>query len=197
MKNIKIFLFILLILTMDGISLQSESQAERIQQYIQANQHEIIQEFIQLLSIPNVSGDTVNIRKNAAFIREMMERRGIRTEIMETAGNPVVFGELTTEGTDKTLMFYVHYDGQPVDPSQWTGTDPFNPALRPGKLEAGSNKPKPISFPDKDDAYDSDWRIYARGSSDDRAPKRLGWDTAADHHSPQRDSRPGYPHGQR
>jgi acetylornithine deacetylase/succinyl-diaminopimelate desuccinylase-like protein len=170
MKNFKIFLFIILILAAGRISSPAGIQAERIEQYIQVNQHEIIQEFIQLLSIPNVSSDTDNIRKNAEFIRAMMEQRGIDTRIMETPGNPVVFGELETEGAEKTLMFYVHYDGQPVDPSQWTGTHPFSPALRPGKLEAGTHEPKPIPFPDKNASYDPDWRIYARGSSDDRAP---------------------------
>lgn len=170
MKNLKISLFIILIMAAGRISSPAGIQAERIEQYIQANQHKIIHKFIQLLSIPNVSNDTDNIRKNAEFIRAMMEQREIDTRIMETPGNPVVFGELKTEDAEKTLMFYVHYDGQPVDPSQWTGTDPFSPALRPGKLEAGTQKPKPIPFPDKNGSYDPDWRIYARGSSDDRAP---------------------------
>ncbi len=67
-------------------------------------------------------------------------------------------------------MFYAHYDGQPVDPSQWTDSKPFTPVLRPGKLLAGSNQPKPIPFPQADAALKENWRIYARSTSDDKAP---------------------------
>ena len=76
-------------------------------------------------------------------------------------------------------MFYVHYDGQPVDPSSWTETHPFEPALRPGKLQPGTKRPEPIPFPGEGTAYEEDWRIYARGSSDDRAPV-IGLLTAID-----------------
>lgn len=141
-----------------------------VRNYRETHEHAIIQEFIELLSIPNVSSNRVNIRKNANYIQNMMQSRGIAAEVLETAGNPVVYGEIIADSNAPTLMFYVHYDGQPVDPSKWTGTHPFRPALRPGKLLSGTDQPKPIPFPDKGETYDEDWRIYARGSSDDRAP---------------------------
>ncbi|MGB8952047.1 MAG: M20/M25/M40 family metallo-hydrolase [Candidatus Aminicenantales bacterium] len=141
-----------------------------VQEYRKSHEHEILQEFLNLLSIPNVSADRMNIRRNAEFIRDLMAKRGIAARLIETQGNPVVFGELRVPNAEKTLMFYVHYDGQPVDPSKWTDSQPFEPVLRPGKLEAGSDAPKPISSPAKGEPFDEDWRIYARGSSDDRAP---------------------------
>jgi len=148
----------------------SENHIKTVKQYRSAHEHEIIKEFVQLLSIPNVSSDLTNVRKNAEFIKQMMSRRGIDTRIMETAGNPVVFGELKVPGAEQTLMFYVHYDGQPVDPAKWTGTHPFKPALRPGKLKADTTEPRPIPFPDRRHKFDENWRIYARSSSDDKAP---------------------------
>ncbi len=149
---------------------QTDSLQTEVRKYRSAHEHKIIDEFVELLSIPNVSSDHVNVRKNAEHIQKMMEKRGIATRIMETAGNPVVYGELMAPGATRTLMFYVHYDGQPVDPSSWTETFPFKPTLRPGKLKAGTTEPKPIPFPDPATKYDEDWRLYARGSSDDRAP---------------------------
>ncbi len=143
---------------------------KKIRDYRKIHEHEILREFMELLSIPNVSSDSENIRRNAECIKAMMERRGIKTRILETRGNPIIFGELETPGAERTLMFYVHYDGQPVDPLQWTETSPFRPALRPGKLVPGSTEPKPMPFPEKGAPIDEDWRIYARGSSDDRAP---------------------------
>ncbi len=148
----------------------ADTQLSQVREYRTEHEGEIISEFVRLLSIPNVSSDRENIRRNAEFIRDMMIERGIEVQVMETAGNPVVYGEMKVPGADRTLMFYAHYDGQPVDISSWTGTHPFEPALRPGKLEPGTEEPAPVLFPGESGSYDEDWRIYARGSSDDRAP---------------------------
>ncbi len=158
---------------------EPQNMLQSVRQYRQTHEHEILKEFIQLLSIPNVSADTDNIRRNAEFIKEMMHKRGIEARIMETKGNPVIFSELSVPGATQTLMFYAHYDGQPVDPENWTGTHPFEPALRPGKLIPGTSDPAPIPSPDQGTSFNQDWRIYARGSSDDRAPV-IGLLTAID-----------------
>lgn len=141
-----------------------------IRSYRIKNAHSIIREYFEFLSIPNVTADKENIRKNAFFIKKMMEKRGIKTDIIETDGNPVVYGEILFPGAEQTLLFYVHYDGQPVDPAKWTGSLPFSPVLRPGKLEAGETQPEPISLNEAGENFDNDWRIYARSSSDDKAP---------------------------
>ncbi len=141
-----------------------------VRNYRKAHEHAIINEYFELLSIPNVSHDAENVRKNAIFIKKMMEKRGIRTRILETKGNPVVYGELNADPSAPTLMFYIHYDGQPVDPSKWTDSHPFKPILRPGKLEAGAVTPKPMPLPPAGKPFNDEWRIYARSSSDDKAP---------------------------
>ena len=138
--------------------------------YRKANEHRIIKQFFDLLSIPNVSSDQTNVRKNAEFIKRMFEKRGVEITLMETAGNPVVYGELNVPGATQTLMFYVHYDGQPVDPSKWIDHEPFSPVLRPEKMLSGTDKPKPIPFPPEGKKFEEDWRIYARSTSDDKAP---------------------------
>jgi acetylornithine deacetylase/succinyl-diaminopimelate desuccinylase-like protein len=143
---------------------------KEVRHYRQNNERKIINEFIEFLSIPNVSADTKNIRKNALFIKEMMEKRGIEVKILETKGNPVVYGELNVPNATQTLLFYVHYDGQPVEPSKWIDSLPFKPMIRKGKLEAGTTIPKPIQFSAIKGPINEEWRIYARGSSDDRAP---------------------------
>src|SRR4030095_4053650 len=79
---------------------------------------------------------------------------------------PVVFGELRTPGATRTIGFYAHYDGQPVDPSKWS-SDPFKPTLRDKPLEAGG---RVIPFPGAGEKLDPEWRIYARSASDDKAP---------------------------
>ncbi|OGD11978.1 MAG: hypothetical protein A2Y86_01740 [Candidatus Aminicenantes bacterium RBG_13_62_12] len=141
-----------------------------VRDYRLAHESEILREFTELLAVPNVASDRENIRKNAELLRRMIERRGLEARVMETEGNPVVFAEKRVSGAERTLLFYVHYDGQPVEPEKWAGTKPFEPALRPGKLQAGTREPAPIPFPAAGARHEDDWRIYARSASDDKAP---------------------------
>jgi len=144
-------------------------RTERIDEYYRHRQLDILQEYFDFLALPNVSDDTVNIRRNAEFIRDMLARRGVDARIMETAGNPVVYGELLAPGATRTLLFYAHYDGQPVAPDRWTGSHPFRPVLRAGKLDPATGRPEPQPLPAAGPVPDH-WRIYARGASDDKAP---------------------------
>jgi acetylornithine deacetylase/succinyl-diaminopimelate desuccinylase-like protein len=73
---------------------------------------------------------------------------------------------LKTPGATRTIGFYAHYDGQPVDPSKWA-SDPFKPTLREKPLESGGQV---IPFPKSGEEFDSEWRLYARSASDDKAP---------------------------
>ena len=140
-----------------------------VRQYRQAHEVEIVREFVKLLSIPNVASDAANIGRNAELIQQMLEARGFRVQLLPTAPGrgPVVFGELDTPGATRTIIFYSHYDGQPVDEKKWIGTKPFVPALRTDSIDAGG---KLIPFPEQEGSYKDNWRIYARSSGDDKAP---------------------------
>jgi acetylornithine deacetylase/succinyl-diaminopimelate desuccinylase-like protein len=145
---------------------------EEVRTYRLANEDRIMRELREFLSIPNVANDTPNIEKNAARLKEMLEARGIETHLLSIENRgPVVFGKLETEGATRTVTFYAHYDGQPVDPSAWTDKTPFEPVLRDKSIEAGGKR---IPFPDTANgaanSYQDDWRIYARSSSDDKSP---------------------------
>jgi acetylornithine deacetylase/succinyl-diaminopimelate desuccinylase-like protein len=145
---------------------EAQTPAAGVRAYRQAHEAEIIAEFVDLLSIPNVASDDANIRRNAARLMEMMKRRGIEARLLEGGGPPAVFGELKTPGATRTVALYAHYDGQPVDASKWA-TDPFKPALRDKPLEAGGAV---IPLPKRGDKIDPEWRLYARSASDDKAP---------------------------
>lgn len=131
------------------------------------NDASILRELADLLAIPNVATDSVNIRRNAAHLVAMLERRGIRAQLLESAGSPpAVFGELRTPGATRTVMFYAHYDGQPVTAEEWT-TSPWTPVLRDRALADGG---RVIPFPTASGRADGEWRIYARSASDDKSP---------------------------
>lgn len=139
----------------------------QVQSYVEANRQRIVGELADLLSVPNVAADRENIRKNAALLAAMMERRGLRVETLETDGNPLVWGELPAPGATRTVLYYAHYDGQPVDPKGWKQASPFSPVLRSGRLEDGAGE-----IPDfrSLDRFEPDWRLYGRSTSDDKSP---------------------------
>jgi acetylornithine deacetylase/succinyl-diaminopimelate desuccinylase-like protein len=145
---------------------------QEVRDYRMANEDRIVRELREFLSIPNVASDTVNMQKNASRLVEMLEARGIETHLLTIAGRgPVVFGKLETPGAAHTVIFYAHYDGQPVDPAAWTDKAPFTPMLRTDVIEAGGKKiPFPEAAGGAGPLYQDNWRIYARSASDDKSP---------------------------
>ncbi len=110
---------------------------KQVAAWVADHQQAVVSELIELLAIPNVAADRPNIRRNAEHLRAMLTRRGFAAELLETDGNPLVFGDLKVPGATRTILFYSHYDGQPVDPKVWKQPDPFKPVLRTGSLRPG------------------------------------------------------------
>jgi len=127
----------------------------------------ILREYSELLAIPNVQADPDGLQRTAESIRDALVRRGAVAELLESdEAPPVIFGRIETPGADRTLGVYVHYDGQPVDPVQWTHP-PFEATLLTRGLDEGG-RVRP--FPEQGEKIDPEWRIYARSSGDDKAP---------------------------
>jgi acetylornithine deacetylase/succinyl-diaminopimelate desuccinylase-like protein len=150
-----------------AISVTSASAQSPVRDYRRAHERQILDEFVRLLAIPNVASDSQNIRRNAQFILEMMQRRGLDPRLLETASKetpPAVYGEWKIPGATRAIVLYAHYDGQPTDPKQWTGTLPWQPVWRSAALESGG---KIVKLPDG--AINPEWRLYARSASDDKA----------------------------
>jgi acetylornithine deacetylase/succinyl-diaminopimelate desuccinylase-like protein len=138
----------------------SNSAAAAARQWREAHERSILTEFMSLLSISNLARDTDNIRRNAEAVSALFQKRGVRMQLLEFPGAPpVVFGEIRTPGATRTVVFYAHYDGQPLDPKEWT-TPPWQPVLLDSQLAAVPSS----------GAIDPAWRIYARSASDDKAP---------------------------
>ncbi len=151
---------------------------EPVRAWREAHEAVIVRELADLMGIPNVASDRPNIEKNAEKVSAVLERRGIRTELLRVAdAPPVVFGELPAPGAKRTVILYAHYDGQPVDPKQWTG-DPWRPILRDKTLEEGGREIPWDSLP-ASGRMEPEWRLYGRSASDDKAPL-VGWMAALD-----------------
>jgi acetylornithine deacetylase/succinyl-diaminopimelate desuccinylase-like protein len=146
--------------------LAAQTGPEVARTYREAHEAEIVHDFAELLSYPN-RAFTEDIVRAAEYIRGQLEEVGIEAELLRREGaSPIVYGELIVPGATRTLGIYVHYDGQAVDPSNWTHP-PFEPTLYSAAMPAGG---EPIPMPAPGDAVDPEWRIYARSAGDDKAP---------------------------
>ncbi|HWC52754.1 MAG TPA: hypothetical protein VG676_04140, partial [Chitinophagaceae bacterium] len=80
----------------------------KIRDYRSDHEKKIINEFVSLLSIPNVASDSENIQKNTAFIMEMMKERGIREVQLlfskSSGAPPAIYGEVKVPGAKQTLV---------------------------------------------------------------------------------------------
>jgi acetylornithine deacetylase/succinyl-diaminopimelate desuccinylase-like protein len=136
--------------------------AKQAREWRAAHEREILAEFSELLSIPNLATDTANIQRNADAIRAICEKRGLIVKLLTIEGaSPIVVADLAAPGAKRTIAFYAHYDGQPVDASQWK-TPPWTPAMRD---KAGND----VDWRNAK-SIDPEWRLFGRSSGDDKAP---------------------------
>jgi acetylornithine deacetylase/succinyl-diaminopimelate desuccinylase-like protein len=150
-----------------ALAAPSFAQQTDVERYVVEHQPAIVREFMELVAIPNVRSDLSNIKRNAEQLRQMLERRGMKPEVWETPSTPLVYGERVVPGATRTILFYIHFDGQPVDKAGWKQPDPWTPVIRAGTLEDGAEEIRDWStrstFPDT-------WRVYARSAGDDKGP---------------------------
>lgn len=138
-----------------------------VERYVDSHQRAIVSQLVEFCSIPNVASDTENIERNASFARDLLARRGFRTEKLTTGGNPFIYGRLDVPGARRTILLYGHYDGVPVDPRHWKQKSPFVPVLRDGRMEDGA---KEIGGLKSLTQFKPEWRLYARSAADSKSP---------------------------
>jgi acetylornithine deacetylase/succinyl-diaminopimelate desuccinylase-like protein len=115
--------------------------------YINVNRDRYLEELKTLLAIPSISAlraHAGDVKRCADWCADEMRRVGLQSvRLIETPGYPVVYGEWLGAPGAPTVLFYGHYDVQPVDPLELWESPPFEATVRDGE-------------------------IYARGSADDK-----------------------------
>jgi acetylornithine deacetylase/succinyl-diaminopimelate desuccinylase-like protein len=135
--------------------------------YREAHERAILAELTDLLALPNVATDVAAIQRNADAITRLLERRGFGVRRLSAGPGtpPSLFAVLPAPGAKRRVVFYAHFDGQPVTPADWS-SDPFRPVLR-----AGADPTSPdVDLADLARPLDPEWRLFARSASDDKAP---------------------------
>lgn len=118
-----------------------------VRKIIEDNKDTYIKELIELLKIPSISADSQykeHVFKAADYVKSKLDDAGVdNTEICQTKGYPIVYGEKIIDKKLPTILVYGHYDVQPADPLELWTSPPFEPVVKNEK-------------------------IYARGSADDK-----------------------------
>ena len=120
-------------------------------EYIESHRAEFDKELTSFLRIASVSADSKfkpQILEACDFVAKKMKSAGLKTEVIETEGNPLVYGEWLGAPGKPTILIYGHYDVQPPDPLDLWISGPFEPTVRDGN-------------------------IYARGATDDKGQMYL------------------------
>jgi acetylornithine deacetylase/succinyl-diaminopimelate desuccinylase-like protein len=141
--------------------------SDDVRAYRETHAKQILEEFSTLLSMPNVATNVTDVEKNARAIVRALEQRGFKTRLLSAGPGtpPAVYGLLEARGATRTLLFYAHYDGQPVAQPEWRSS-PWQPVVRAGARASDSRDVDWRAAP----RLDPEWRIYARSASDDKLP---------------------------
>ncbi|HLG13617.1 MAG TPA: M20/M25/M40 family metallo-hydrolase [Blastocatellia bacterium] len=125
---------------------QSATDA-KLDSYIEDSREEYEAKLAELVEVPTVSMEPdrkPDFGRGAELARRYLESIGAKAEVVETPGNPVVFGRLETGAGNPTVTIYNHLDVQPADPEEWHKA--------------------PFMF------FKEDGRYEGRGTTDDKGP---------------------------
>jgi len=111
-----------------------------IKKYIDEHKDRFLTELIDLLKIPSISADSQykgDVIKAADAVKLTLEQAGAdNTELCQTKGFPVIYGEKIIDPNLPTILVYGHYDVQPADPIELWDSPPFEPVIKNGKIYA-------------------------------------------------------------
>jgi acetylornithine deacetylase/succinyl-diaminopimelate desuccinylase-like protein len=127
----------------------------------------VLKKHREFTSIPNVSANQADMYKNISYLTPEFEKLGFKVRLLESSTLPVVPAEKVVNPNAKTILFYFHLDGQPVNPANWGQEDPFVPVLKEKTLQGDWQK---IDWNNVDGNIDEDWRIFGRAVADDKGP---------------------------
>jgi len=114
--------------------------------FVDKHRNELLNDLQTLIKQPSISAKNEGIEECSILVSKMLKKAGVSSEILRLNKNaaPLVFGEVKSKSNpSKTLLFYNHYDVQPVEPIEEWEYPPFS-----GKIIGN--------------------KIFGRGASDDK-----------------------------
>lgn len=113
--------------------------SEKILGYLDSHRDEHVNQLVEFLKIPSISSQSdhdQDTRRAASFVADELKELGLAVEVVDLGGHPLIYAETEIRPDRKTLLFYGHYDVQPVDPLDLWDTPPFEPRIENGIIYA-------------------------------------------------------------
>lgn len=157
-----LFSFVTFTAFVSTISAQSVNDIDKQIYQLMPSTLDLHREFV---SLPNDAQFKEDMLPNAEWMQVQFSKRGFEVALLESPTKiPLVFATKTVSQSLPTVLVYLHYDGQPVDASQWNQDEPFKPVLKKSVYDAT------VSYEQAKRELDPDLRIYARAAADDKGP---------------------------
>lgn len=167
LRTLRLILCVVAGVIFSDASAQSvDAVAQSVHEYRAGHEKEIVGDFIELLSLPNVAASVPDMERNAEHIEALLEARGFATRRLSAGGAPYVYAELAAPGAVETILLYAHFDGQPVQEENWA-YPPFSPTLLDASLQSGG---RVVDLRQFEGEFGPEWRLYARSAGDDKMP---------------------------
>ena len=125
-----------------------------------------INEIREFVAIPNDALDHADINRNLTWLTQKFNERGFNSSVLPTEGESLFFAALPMEDNKPTVLFYMHLDGQSVDPSKWNQPNPYQVVLKSKEGKNWVTKP----FDSLAANLNYDWRLFGRSTADDKGP---------------------------
>lgn len=126
-----------------------------------------LDEFYELLSIPNVAFVPADIERNVAWCERAFASRNFITRRLPTPGAPLLLAERKSRAGTKTVLIYLQLDGQPVKTSEWNQASPWKAVVKERDASGNWHEVPAERLKQKPDP---EWRIFARSVADAKGP---------------------------
>ena len=152
---------LLLMLFFAGHMITAQSEIE-----IKSQVRKAIDDLREFVAIPNDALETADINRNITWLTQEFSSRGFNTSVLPTEGQSLFFATLPMEDEKPTLLLYMHFDGQSVDPVAWDQADPYKVVLKAPDADGWVTH----SFDSLANDINYSWRLFGRSTSDDKGP---------------------------
>ena len=125
-----------------------------------------INELREFVAIPNDALEHADINRNLTWLTKKFNERGFNSTVLPTEGESLFFAALPMEDNRPTILFYMHLDGQSVDPSKWDQPNPYDIVLKSKDGDTWKTQP----FDSLENKLNYDWRLFGRSTADDKGP---------------------------
>ena len=117
----------LVLLAVPAIAVAQPISQQEVQKLAQGS----FREYLELLALPNDAINAPDIQKNVDLVERAFRKRGFTTRQLENNGKPMLYAEWPKQVPGaKTVLFYMHLDGQPVVDREWAQPSPWKPVVK-------------------------------------------------------------------